>query len=152
MTDLSHYRVGPTKTRDGRDAVIYAIYPDQRWPIHGAIKDDYGSWAVESSRPSDGVYLPNNLPTTVTRWLPPDGSLQVSDTEREGWTPVEVPVQPVRGSVAATGHCDPNGDWIFSPINVKDTHLLTLPTENSNLVCGDYRDAAGNMIKVERIK
>lgn len=163
MTDLSNYRIGPAKTRDGRDAVIYAIYPGQKYPIHGAIRR--GPAWVSTSWFSDGRYsigadpedgsnlLPNAIPApaTVARWLPLDGSLAVSDTERKGWTRVEVPVQPVRGDVMLLGYkaCD---RWFFAqnPENY-DTNRILLPTENGDLVCGEYRDGMGNVIKVERI-
>ena len=153
MTDLSHYRVGPTKTRDGRDAIIYAIYPGQRCSIHGAFLEDTGRWVCTATAHDDYFLLPNNLPATVARWLPPDGSLQVSDTERDGWTRVEVPVHPVRGALSITGYSDADGDWLFGPPeSCPDTHRLTLPTDGGDLVCGDYRDGAGNVIKVEKIK
>lgn len=163
MTDLSHYRVGPAKTRDGRDAVIYAIHPGQTYPIHGALcKDDMDwvlvSWTYDGKytrfvEPEyDGNLLPNYLPTIVARWLPPDGSLAVSDTEREGWTRVEVPMQPMQESVKLFGHKSPHG-WGFNQSRLSnDTYRIVLPIDQNKLMCGDYRNLAGNVIKVERNK
>ena len=33
------------KTRDGNEKVIYAVYEDQEFPIHGAVKRVTGGWA-----------------------------------------------------------------------------------------------------------
>jgi len=35
-------------TRDGREVVIYAVYPEQEYGVHGAIKNDNGFYAYEA--------------------------------------------------------------------------------------------------------
>ena len=57
--------------------------------------------------------------------------------------------QPVRGEVVVTGWVDETGS-IFSDLAMgKDTHRLTLPTIDGALIAGEYRDDAGNVIKLE---
>lgn len=39
------FKIGPAKTRDGREARIYALDGDYRTPIHGAFKQ-YSAWGL----------------------------------------------------------------------------------------------------------
>ena len=49
-------------TRDGREVVIYAVYPDITWGVHGAIKNSDSTYAMEDWTHA-GIYAMNG-PTT----------------------------------------------------------------------------------------
>ena len=49
-------------TRDGREVVIYAVYPDIKWGIHGAIKNHDGTYAMEDWTHA-GTYAMNGATT-----------------------------------------------------------------------------------------
>jgi hypothetical protein len=49
-------------TRDGRDVVIYAVYPDIKWGVHGAIKNRDGTYAMEDWTHA-GTYAINGATT-----------------------------------------------------------------------------------------
>ena len=53
---------------------------------------------------------------------------------------------PVRGEVVRYGGVDLV--WTKNASNI-DTHRLTLPTIDGALIAGEYRDDAGNVIKLE---
>ena len=75
MTEIN-FEVGKTyKTRGGLDAIIYALHPNQRWAIHGAMY--YENEIASRSWASDGKYAFNGEslydlmppePETHVRW------------------------------------------------------------------------------------
>jgi hypothetical protein len=62
------------KTRDGREVRIYAVDGGGRFPVHGAVKLDDGTWRQEEwtltgsyNGEKDGHSLPNALDLIVVR-------------------------------------------------------------------------------------
>lgn len=56
----------PVQTRDGREAVIYAVHEGQKHPIHCAYKDENGEWTAfvmcaDGSVLDDGVRRPLDI-------------------------------------------------------------------------------------------
>jgi hypothetical protein len=49
-------------TRDGREVAIYAVYPDIKWGVHGAIKNYDGTYAMEDWTHA-GTYAINGATT-----------------------------------------------------------------------------------------
>jgi hypothetical protein len=49
-------------TRDGREVVIYAVYPNIQWGVHGAIKNRDGTYAMEDWTHA-GTYATNGATT-----------------------------------------------------------------------------------------
>ena len=64
------------KTRDGSDAIIYAIHPNQKYAVHGAMYED-GEWNTEvwqlngrySTKPKSSYDLMPHKPETHVGWI-----------------------------------------------------------------------------------
>ncbi len=70
------FKPGQTyRTRDGREARVYATDANQDWPIHGAIKKDVGwlpeTWTAAGANTTAATHPDDLMPPTraVTQWL-----------------------------------------------------------------------------------
>lgn len=54
----------PCTTRDGKEVKIYAVYPGQKWEIHGAVKNENGVWQ-SVAWDKRGRYNEYDLPSTL---------------------------------------------------------------------------------------
>ena len=67
------------KTRDGSDAIIYAIHPNQKYAVHGAIYED-DEWDAETWQLNGQYHLANT--NSYSDLMPPE------PTTNEGWVNV----------------------------------------------------------------
>ena len=63
------------KTRSGKDAVIYAIHPNQKYAVHGAIYED-GEWDMQTWQ-LNGQYHSTN-PKSSCDLMPPEPETHVA--------------------------------------------------------------------------
>lgn len=125
----------------------------------------YGPFAINGSLyHQDGRFGDGSWPSldVVAEWTEDDELNAIADERKDGpFVAVDLDepktwgemTDAEKGALLLHGELFEGGVSPFSTIWIDDdTHTLTLPTLDGNLVCGEFTDKDGNTVKVEEKK